>query len=68
MALTKDERKMLIEIRTVLLGAEGEDNGLCAEVKRLAKGHAKLKLTVWVLITFLIGSGIIATSILELIK
>ena len=76
MALTKDEKELLKEIRddqkyikqeqtvihTVLLGANGAE-GLVEEVKSLAKGHGKLKRNFWMLVTFLIGSGIISGSV-----
>lgn len=69
MALTKEERKLLDEIRQdqivvniVLLGADGA-NGLVDEVKDLAKGYGKLKRNFWLLVGVLSGSGVIGGAI-----
>ena len=70
MALTKDERRKLDEthegmgeVRTVLLGAKG-DIGLVGEFRELAKSHYKLRRNFWMLIAFLVGSGIITTGVI----
>ena len=72
MPLTKDERQRLddthdivIEIKTVLLGANG-DCGLCGDVKQLSSSHYRLRKYFWTLIGFLVGSGILAGGILSL--
>ena len=64
MALTKDERELLqdthdaqIQIRTVLLGVNG-DEGLVGEVRHVINSHNKLKNKVYWLIGILAGSGI----------
>jgi len=73
MALTKDEKQKLdnthdavIQIRTVLLGANGDDKGLCGEVKSLAISHYHLKKYFWILVAFLIGTGFISFSVLNI--
>lgn len=81
MALTKEEKEILKEIRdsqndiakeqavihTVLLGADGAE-GLVEEVKCLAKGHGKLKRNFWILVGTLAGSGIIGGGIAGLMN
>lgn len=81
MALTKDERELLKEIRdsqndikqeqtvmhTVLLGADGAE-GLVEEVKSLAKGHGKLKRNFWILVGTLVGSGVVGGGIAGLMS
>lgn len=80
MALTKEEREILSEIRdnqaeiredqivvhTVLLGANGAP-GLVDEVKALASGYGKLKRNFYILVGTLIGSGVIGTGIYGII-
>ncbi len=75
MALTKDEKELLKDIRddqkviredqiitkTVLLGVNGKD-GLVDEVKSLAQGHGRLKKNFWILVGILLGSGVIGGS------
>lgn len=70
MALNKDERKKLDEthstvgqLKTLLVGMNG-DEGLVGEVKEIGKSHYKLKRNFWMLIAFLIGSGIISGSVI----
>ena len=72
--LTKDEKQKLdethdtvIELKTVLLGTNG-DNGLVGDVKRIAKSHFRLKQNFWILVSFLIGSGILGGSIWGLLR
>ena len=76
MALTKEERELLKEIRgdqrvirddqikvnTVLLGANGSE-GLVDVVKDLAKGHGRLKRNFWILVGLLMGSGVVGSGI-----
>ncbi len=58
----------LIEIKTVLLGAEGEeDGGICGKVRYLVEDHNKLKRNFYILIAALIGSGVLGTGIWELL-
>ena len=48
------------EIKTVLLGVKGTaDKGLVGTVNKLFNGHIRLKITVYCLITFLTGAGIL---------
>lgn len=72
--LTKDEHQKLdethdtvIELRTVLLGADGNE-GLCAKVEKVAKSHYKLKSYFWILVAFLVGTGIITGGIIGLLR
>ena len=81
MALTKDEKALLGEIRdsqndikreqtvihTVLLGANGAE-GLVEEVKSIAKGYGKLKRNFWMLVGILVGSGVIGGSVFGLLS
>ena len=58
----------IVEIRTVLLGAKGEEGGgLCAEVKELQADHTALKRNFWMLIALLVGSGILGGGLWALI-
>ena len=83
MALTKEERKILEDIResqteqrTVLLGIpDTDDRGLVGEVKdikmnvsALGSSHGKLKRNFWLLVGTLVGSGIISSSIYGLLN
>ena len=65
-------KDMVREIRTVLLGVpESTECGLCGEVKELAKSHYDLKKTVYTVIAFLVGSGVLTGAgigISELVK
>jgi len=74
MALTKEERELLREIRedqikisTVLLGVDGAP-GLVEEVKDLAKGLGRLKGNFRILVGILIGSGVIGSGIYGLLN
>ena len=81
MALTKEEKEILKEIRdsqndikqeqtvihTVLLGADGAE-GLVEEVKSIAKGYGKLKRNFWMLVGILVGSGVIGGSVVGLLS
>ena len=54
----------IIEIRTVLLGAKGEDGGgLCNDVKDLETQTSTLNRNFWILVALLVGSGVIGGSI-----
>ena len=58
----------IVEIRTVLLGAEGEkDAGLCSEVKELQKGQTTLNRNFWVLVALLVGLGLLGGGVWGLI-
>ena len=63
---------MVSEIRTVLLGIpDSEERGLCGEVKELSKSHYDLRKTVYTVIAFMVGSGLLTGAgfgISELIK
>ncbi len=70
MALTKEERQKLDEthdtvgkIKTVLVGLNG-DEGLVGQVSEIGKSHYKLKRNFWMLVGFLVGSGVITGSVL----
>ena len=58
---TEERDKMLYEIHTVLLGANG-DEGLVGEFSCLKKSHGKLKIAFWSLVSFLSGAGILTSS------
>ena len=67
--LTDRERKQIeethdtvIRIKTVLLGANGDD-GLCGEVKSLSERHNRLAKTFWITFGVLVGTGFIALGI-----
>lgn len=69
MALTKAEKEQFDEMRdtltalnTVILGTDGY-NGLAQEVKDIAKGYGNLKRRFYMLIAFLVGSGVLGGSI-----
>ena len=54
----------IVEIRTVLLGAKGEDGGgLCNDVKAQRQDLNALSLRFWILVGILVGSGILGGSI-----
>ena len=63
---------MVSEIRTVLLGIpDSEERGFCGEVKELSKSHYDLRKTVYTVIAFMVGSGLLTGAgfgISELIK
>ena len=67
-----DIKLMVKEIRTVLLGVpESEEKGLCGEVKELSKSHYDLRKTVYTVIAFMVGSGLLTGAgfgISELVK
>jgi len=44
-----------------------EEKGLCGALKELLLDHNKLKRNFWILISFLVGSGVLGTSIWALI-
>ena len=74
MSLTKDEKRKqdetheaVIELKTVMLGANGDD-GLVGEVREIGKSHYKLKRNFWMLIAFLVGSGIITGTVIAAIN
>ncbi len=56
-----------LKIQTVLLGTNG-DAGLIGEVKQLSESHYKLRRHFWMLIAFLVGSGILASSIISVLN
>jgi len=56
----------LIEVKTVLLGKNGDD-GLCGDVKRVTLIAERNKLHIWILTAILVGSGIITVGIANLI-
>lgn len=65
MALNKTEKQLLdethagmIKIKTVLLGANG-DNGICGDVARNSKAISNLKKTLYILIGVLMGVSIV---------
>ena len=57
-----------LKIQTVLLGSDGSDDGLVGDVKRLSESHSRLKRHFWMLIAFLVGSGILASSIFTVLN
>ena len=65
------QKQMISEVHIVLLGVKGtDDKGLVGDVhdikealRDLASSHNHLKRCFWVLVSFLIGSGVIAGSI-----
>jgi len=74
--LILDTHDTVMQISTVLLGVPGtEDTGLVGEVKNnkdninvLGKSHGKLKRNFYILIAFLIGSGILGGSIWSMLN
>ena len=59
-----DALEAIVEIRTVLLGAKGEDGGgLCNDVKAQRQDLNALSLRFWILVGILVGSGILGGSI-----
>jgi len=40
-----------------------ESGGLCANVKYLLQDHSRLKRNFWILVAFLVGSGVLGTGI-----
>ncbi len=59
---TDDDREMLVGIKTVLVGMNG-DPGLVGEFSILSKTVAKLRKNFWTLVGILVGSGILGTGI-----
>jgi hypothetical protein len=55
-------------LKTKLLGANGrDDGGLCGDVKYLLQDHSRLKRNFYILLAFLIGSGVLGVSIWQLV-
>jgi hypothetical protein len=68
--LAKVDKAMdtMIELRTKLLGAEGEiDGGLCGTVEYLMREHNTLKRNFYILVAFMIGSGALGIGIWQLL-
>lgn len=63
----KTDRDLIIEMHTVLLGANGNE-GLCKKHEKLAADYYKFKRYVLMTASLLIGSGVIGAGVLELLK
>jgi len=68
--LLYETHRTVQEVKAVLVGIDG-DNGLCGDVRRMTQrleklenGHNRLRLTVYILIGVLVGSGIISGAVL----
>lgn len=69
--MAKSQRQLIGEIHTVLLGVEGTaDRGLVGTVEEVVKTQAeqgkcmsKIKRNFWMLVAFLIGSGVLSASL-----
>ncbi len=56
-------------LRTKLLGANGNDEGgLCGDVKYLLQDHSKLKRNFYILLAFLLGSGVLGVGIWQFLS
>ena len=58
----KTDHDLIVEMHTVLLGANGSD-GLVKEVSKLCERHNKLSTRFYMLVGILVGSGILTASI-----
>ena len=74
MEFTEKHEKMLQEthdtvtqIRAVLLDTNGNE-GLASKVNKLCSSQYNLKRTVYILIAFLIGSGVITGTVLGVLN
>ena len=65
--LLKETHDSVIEIKTVLLGKNGDD-GLVGDFGRLSRSHYKLKQNFWILVAFLIGSGVLVGSLVGILR
>ncbi len=45
-----------------------DDSGLVGLVNYLVKDHSKLKRNFWILVAFLVGSGVIVTSVVGILN
>ncbi len=62
-------KEIVKAVHQVLLGLPGtEERGLCGEVKELSASHYALKKTVYIVIAFLIGSGVITGSMVSFLN
>ena len=59
----KSDHDMIVEMYTVLLGADGQD-GLCRRVSSLEKRVT----TLIMILCFVAGAGLLGTGIFELVK
>ena len=63
-----DALEAIVEIRTVLLGAKGEDGGgLCNETRENTKNIGLLTRNFWILVALLVGSGILGGGLYALL-
>ena len=54
----------MASMKTTLIGEDGqEEGGLCGRVQYLAQDHSTLKRQFWILVSFLVGSGVITVSV-----
>jgi len=70
MALNKEEREKLDatydlvkELKIILLG-KNSDKGLMGDFLNVARSHWSLRRNFWILVAFLVGSGIIGGSLI----
>jgi len=65
-----DVRERMVRIETVLTGVPNtDDKGLVGTVKDTTKKVGKLEIRFWILVAFLVGSGVLnGFAIMELIK
>ncbi|MDD5513446.1 MAG: hypothetical protein PHD09_06735 [Candidatus Omnitrophica bacterium] len=68
-AQIRDTHDTVIELRTILLGANGSP-GLCKKVEKATeelvevhKNHSDLKRKFYILVAFMVGSGVLGTGI-----
>jgi len=68
----ESQGRMLVEIRSVLLGVpDTDDRGLCGEVKEVSASHYSLRKSFWMLVAFLLGTGVltgVGIGITDLVK
>ena len=72
----KTDRELIEEIyekvttlSIILLGVPAtEDKGLCGEIKYLRRDVNRFKRNFWVLVGILVGSGVLVTSVTQVIK
>lgn len=70
--ITREEWTGLVntvnQIKTTLVGMEGDGGGLCQKVEDICDDHYKLKDNFRMLIGILIGSGVISGGAVGVIK
>ena len=65
--LLKETHDVVVQLKTVILNTNGNE-GLASKVNKVCSSHYNLKRTVYILIAFLIGSGVITGTVLGVLN